>query len=79
MLIVCMCELIVYFQFLAFFFDECENRCLHSHVVGVKDDAALRSENIFAPILFGVDGYLMIKASDLLPSAVIVSIPQNPI
>lgn len=63
MLIVCMCELIVYFQFLAFFFDECENRCLHSHVVGVKD-VALKSENIFAPILLGVDGYLTIKASE---------------
>lgn len=64
MLIVCVYELIVYFEFLAFFFDECENRCLHSHVIGVKD-VALRSENIFAPILFSVDGYLTIKASDL--------------
>lgn len=64
MLIVCVYELIVYFEFLAFFFDECENRCLHSHVVGVKD-VALRSENMFAPILFSVDGYLKIKASDL--------------
>lgn len=64
MLIVCVYELIVYFEFLAFFFDECENRCLHSHVVGVKD-VALRSENIFAPILFSVDGYFTIKASDL--------------